>query len=310
MAHELNNPASAARRGVDQLAGAVSHWQAALLDIARENLPPAQVEALQILDLQAKERGARPAQMDPLTRSERELEVEGWLEDQHIQNPWEISPTLVCLGCAPRDLDGLVVAFPAGQLPAVFSWLNAAYTIYSLLSELGQGARRISNIVEALKSYSYMDQAPVVSVDVNESLESTLALLAGRLEEGTIVHREYAPDLPHIQGYGSELTQVWTHLLDNALDAIAGGGKIFVRSRWEAPWVVVEVEDSGPGIPEAIHSKIFDPFFTTKPPGLGAGLGLSVSHNIIVQKHSGRLSFQSQPGKTVFDVRLPVEGPG
>jgi signal transduction histidine kinase len=257
--------------------------------------------------------------MDPLTRSEREWEVEVWLEDQRIQNPWEISPTLVCLGCAPRDLDGVAKAFTAGPrrsanevrpspLPAVFSWLNAAYTIYTLLAELGQGAKRISNIVEALKSYSYMDQAPVVSVDVNESLESTLALLSGRQEEGITVRREYASDLPHIQAYGSELTQVWTHLLENALDAIAGGGAILVRSRWEAPWVVVEVEDNGPGIPEAIQSKIFDPFFTTKPPGQGAGLGLSVSHNIIVQKHSGKLSFQSQPGRTVFDVRLPVEG--
>jgi signal transduction histidine kinase len=203
----------------------------------------------------------------------------------------------------------MAAAFTDGQLPAVFSWLNAAYTIYSLLTELGQGAKRISDIVEALKSYSYMDQAPVVSVDVNESLESTLALLSGRLEEGIAVRRQYAPDLPHIQAYGSELTQVWTHLFDNALDAIEGGGVMLVRSRWEAPWVVVEVEDNGPGIPEAIQSKIFDPFFTTKPPGHGAGLGLSVSHNIIVQKHGGKLSFQSQPGRTVFEVRLPLEGP-
>jgi signal transduction histidine kinase len=251
--------------------------------------------------------------MDPLARSESEWELEVWLEDQRIENPWDISPTLVCLGCGPRDLDGIAKTFPAdprgssSPLSTVFAWLGAAYTIYSLLAELGQGAGRISSIVEALKTYSYMDQAPVVSVDINASLESTLELLSSRMGPTLTIRREYGAGLPRFQAYGSELTQVWTHLLDNALDAMDGAGEIVVRSHWEPPWVVVEIEDSGPGIPEAIQSKIFDPFFTTKPPGKGVGLGLSVSHNIIVQKHSGRLTFTSQPGRTVFDVRLPGE---
>ena len=178
--------------------------------------------------------------------------------------------------------------------------------IYILLQENGQGAARISQIVEALKAYTYMDQAPVQSVDVHEGLENTLIVLRGKLEPGMVVHRQYAPDLPRIEAYGSELNQVWTNLIDNAIDATDGGGELTLRTRHDGQWVTVEVEDNGAGIPDEIKPYLFDPFFTTKPPGKGAGLGLNICHNIVVQKHKGRIEVNSRPGKTQFDVLLPV----
>jgi signal transduction histidine kinase len=145
----------------------------------------------------------------------------------------------------------------------------------------------------------------VQSVDIHDGLNSTLVVLSSRLGPDITVHRQYAAGLPCIEAYGSELNQVWTNLIDNAIDALNGKGEITLRTRYDDQWVIVEVEDSGPGIPEAVRSKIFDPFFTTKPPGQGAGLGLNICHNIVVQKHKGRIDVVSRPGQTRFEVRLP-----
>jgi len=175
------------------------------------------------------------------------------------------------------------------------------------LEEIRQGANRISEIVKALKAYSYMDQAPVQSVDIHEGLDNTLVVLRSKLKPGITVHRQYAPDLPKIQAYGSELNQVWTNLIDNAIDAMNGEGEITLRTHLDGQWVVVEVIDNGPGIPQEIQGKLFDPFFTTKPPGKGTGLGLNITHNIVVEKHHGRINIHSHPGQTTFEVSLPRE---
>jgi signal transduction histidine kinase len=153
-----------------------------------------------------------------------------------------------------------------------------------------------------------MDQAPIQSVDVHEGLDNTLIIFQNKLKEGITVRREYAGDVPVIQAYGSELNQVWTNIIDNAIDAMAGEGTLVLRTRVENQLVNIEIEDNGPGISERIQTNIFDPFFTTKPPGEGTGLGLNISHNIIVQKHHGQISVSSEPGKTCFTVRLPIEG--
>jgi len=181
------------------------------------------------------------------------------------------------------------------------------YAIYSLLSEISLGSGRIAEIVKALKTYTYMDQAPVQSVDLREGLENTLIVLHSKLKRGVTVIREYAEDLPVIEAYASELNQVWTNIIDNAIDAMGGEGTLVVRTRREDPWVVVEIEDSGPGIAEELQLKIFDPFFTTKGAGEGSGLGLNISRNLIVQKHHGQISVMSEPGKTCFEVRLPID---
>jgi signal transduction histidine kinase len=181
------------------------------------------------------------------------------------------------------------------------------YAIYSLVGEIGLGTSRIVELVKALKTYTYMDQAPVQSVDVREGLDNTLIILHNKLKKGVTVNREYAEDLPVIEAYASELNQVWTNIIDNAIDAMGGVGALTVRTRRDGPWVVVEIEDDGPGIPKDVQSKIFDPFFTTKGPGEGTGLGLNISRNLIVQRHQGQISVTSQPGRTCFAVRLPID---
>ena len=178
--------------------------------------------------------------------------------------------------------------------------------MYSILNEIGEGAGRMAEIVKALKTYTYLDQAPVQNVDVHEGLDNTLVMLRSKLKRGVVVLRDYDEDLPLIEAYGSELNQVWTNIIDNAIGAMNGEGEITLRTRAEGEYVVVEIEDNGPGIPEAIKGQIFDPFFTTKAPGEGTGLGLNISHNIIVQKHKGEISVDSRPGSTCFQVKLPL----
>jgi PAS domain S-box-containing protein len=307
MAHELNNPAAAAQRGAAQLQATFSKWQNIQLRMAELKLEKKQVDQVLALDQIAKERARKPADLNALTRSDREAVLERWLEERHIDTTGEVVPDLVSLGYDQRDLEALAKVFTAPQLAVVVDWLSFKYAIYSLLSEIALGTGRIVELVKALKTYTYMDQAPVQSVDVREGLENTLIILHNKLKTGVTVVREYADDLPVIQAYASELNLVWTNIIDNAIDAMDGQGTLIVRTRQEDPWVVVEIEDDGPGIPEENQSRIFDPFFTTKGPGKGTGLGLNISRNLVVQKHQGQVSVKSRPGETCFAVRLPID---
>jgi signal transduction histidine kinase len=196
--------------------------------------------------------------------------------------------------------------FSSEEFPTVATLLSNRYTTRNLLAEIGQGTRRITEIVKALKSYTYLDQAPVQSVDIHEGLNDTLVMLRSKLKAGIQVRREYAQDLPRIEAFGSELNQVWTNIIDNAIGAMGGQGELALRTYRQDDWVIVEIKDTGPGIPQDIQAKIFDPFFTTKPPGKGTGLGLSISHNIIVQKHKGKIAVYSKPGETRFEIKLPL----
>jgi signal transduction histidine kinase len=308
MAHELNNPAAATQRGAAQLRETISHLQQTHLRLGELKLTRAQLEALLALDQLAGERASRPADMDPLARSDREAQLEAWLEERGAEHAWEAAPTLVNLGYTPAELETLLARFAPDQFLAVIDWLGDTYNLYSLLEEIGQGAGRIAELVKALKGYTYLDQAPVQAVDIHEGLDSTLVILRSKLKSGITVRREYAPDLPRVQAYGSELNQVWTNLIDNAIDATNGEGTVTLRTRRDGEWVLVEVEDNGSGIPEDILPNLFDPFFTTKPPGSGTGLGLNISHNIVVHKHQGRIDVSSRPGKTCFAVRIPIDG--
>jgi len=308
MAHELNNPAAAAQRGAAQLQSMFSRLQQTHLKLCGLDFSDAQLEALLSLDRTAQERAKKPTYLEALGRSDREVEWETWLSGQGVENAWEVAPTVVTLGYSRGELAALAAELNPAQFLAAIDWLNCSAAIYSLLEEIGQGAGRISEIVKALKSYSYMDQSPIQSVDIHDGLDNTLVILRGKLASGVVVRRDYAADLPRIEAYGSQLNQVWTNLIDNAIDAMGGRGEIILRTRHDGEWVVVEIEDNGPGIPEATQPHIFDPFFTTKPPGQGTGLGLNISHNIIVQKHKGRVDVTSQPGQTCFAVRLPLRG--
>ena len=306
MAHELNNPAAAAQRGAAQLQATFANWQCIQLQMGEANFDKRQVEKLSELDEIAKERAGKPIELNAITRSDREYALEGWLQERNIDTKGEVIPALVSFGYGQDELEELPKTFTEQQITAVIEWLSFKFTIYSLIGEIGLGTGRIVELVTALKTYTYMDRAPVQSVDLREGLDNTLIILHNKLKRGVTVVREYADDLPSIQAFASELNQVWTNIIDNAIDAMEGEGTLIVRARQEDPWVVIEIEDNGPGIPKENQSKIFDPFFTTKGPGTGTGLGLNISRNLIVQKHQGRVSVNSKPGSTCFSVRLPM----
>ncbi len=306
MAHELNNPATAIKRGAEQLQSAFARQLQANLLLTESNLTAEQVRHLNQLAQDAQTRAAKPIDIDTLTRSDRENALEEWLEDAAIDDAWEFSPDLVSMGVDTAQLEQLLTGFEKEQVTAVLTWLINCFTVYSVLNEIGEGAGRMSEIVRALKTYTYLDQAPVQNVDVHEGLDNTLIMLRGKLKRGVTVERRYAEDLPLIEALGSELNQVWTNIVDNAVSAMNGEGKLIIETRHEGNWVVVEICDNGPGIPEAVQAQIFDPFFTTKPPGEGTGLGLNISHNIIVQKHKGKLTVTSEPGQTCFQAKLPL----
>jgi signal transduction histidine kinase len=184
-------------------------------------------------------------------------------------------------------------------------WLGMGSMIVTQLYEIQNTTERISQIVRAMKSYTYLDQAPLLEVDVHEGLENTLVIMQHKLKQGVTIKREYAPDLPRIEAYASELNQVWTNIIDNAVDAMQGKGVITLRTYEDKDQVVVEIIDNGPGIPKDIQSRILEPFFTTKPPGQGTGLGLHVTHDIVANRHRGLLLIESEPGETKFKVILP-----
>ncbi len=304
--HELNNPAAAVKRGSDQMQKALIAYRQAQVQLDKLSMTDTQQDAVQKLMNRAQEKAAQPPEMDALARSDLEYSIETWLEDRGMQDPWDVAPALVNLDFDTEELNTLVGCFAKEQLALVIDWLNSIYDVYNLMTEIGRGAERISDIVKALKAYSYLDQAPVQDVDVHEGLDNTLLILRHKLKSGINVRREYATNLPRIEAYGSELNQVWTNIIDNAADALSGKGNIVIRTRVKDEWIVVEIEDNGPGIPVEIQSQIFDPFFTTKPPGDGTGLGLNISYNIVVQKHRGDIKVTSQPSNTCFQVWLPI----
>jgi signal transduction histidine kinase len=306
LAHELNNPAAAVKRSAAQLRGALSAWQSLTSEVDALAREPRQRERLAALRAELPQRAASPLSLDPLTRGDRESELQAWLEARGVEAAWEIAPTLVSFGWETENLRAVGEAFPPPALSPVVRWMGAACSAYALLDELGAGAERLSEIVRAIKAYAYLDQAPIQDVDVHAGLENTLVILRHKLKDGVAVRREYAADLPRIEAYGSELNQVWTNLIDNAVDAMQGRGELTLRTYARDNQVIVEVADDGPGIPPEIQPRIFDPFFTTKPPGAGTGLGLHIAHSI-VSRHRGRIRVASQPGATCFQITLPLQ---
>ncbi len=306
LAHELNNPAAAVRRTADQLRTALDNWTSATTDLQRLSLGE---DKMQLVDgLKARIASSQGVvTIDPLERGDREYEVQTWLEGQDLPDAWELAPALVSGGWTPSALSKVQEDFSSPALGAVIRWLATGLLVYSLLDELDLGASRISEIVKAVKAYSYLDQAPVQQIDVHEGLENTLVILRSKLS-GIQIIRGYAPALPRIEAYGSELNQVWTNILDNAVYALDGHGSIHLRTHSADGQVIVEIEDNGPGIPAEIQQRIFEPFFTTKPPGVGTGLGLHIAYTII-NNHYGRLRVTSRPGSTCFEVTLPVQLP-
>jgi signal transduction histidine kinase len=295
------------RRSVAQLRESLAEWQRLNAELDSIALELGQKEAMKALREEMRMHTAAPAALDPLARSDREGDLQAWLEDHGVDEAWELAPALLNVGWDVESLRAFGEIFPSAQFPVLVKWLGAGGSTYTLLDEAAVGAERISEIVKAVKTYSYLDQAPIQEVDVHEGLENTLIILRHKLGQRVNVTREYAPDMPRIEAYATELNQVWTNIIDNALDAMEGEGELTIRTYPQDGQVVVEIKDDGPGIPPEIQSRIFDPFFTTKPPGIGTGLGLHIAYSIIAQKHQGQIKVTSQPGATCFQVVLPVQ---
>ena len=306
MAHELNNPAAAARQGAEQLRTVMAEVERAQFAFATAGVSSEQREKIAEIEREAEELAATSKSLSPITRADLEEEVSDWLDEIGARDSWEHAPTFVEMGLTIERLKDLTAAFDPSLTPNVIDYLCFRFAAFALVDDIARGARRISEVVGALKSYSFMDQAPVQLVDVRDGLDDTLVMLRSKLRDGIKINLDFADQLPRVQGHGSELNQVWTHLIDNAIDAMGGEGELELRAYQNDQWVVVEVADSGPGIPLEDQKKIFDPFFTTRAPGEGAGLGLSISHGIVVEKHHGQISVDSKPGSTRFAVKLPI----
>jgi signal transduction histidine kinase len=306
IAHELNNPASAVQRSAALMDNNINRYDYTLKQLNQSSLSPEQLNLIDDLIMRVRKQAKNPPDMDTLTRSDREDELVNWLDQKGIDNPWDVAVCLVDINMTDDALDSLSTQFDRGLLTQVLGWISANYGLYNLMAEIYQGSSQISEIVAALKSYSYLDRAPLQDVDVHQGLDNTLLILRNKLKKGISVRKEYSPELPIIQGYGSELNQVWTNILDNAIDALDDSGEIIIRTRHNDENIYIKIQDNGSGIPPNILPRIFDPFFTTKPPGQGTGLGLDISYNIIVIKHKGDINVTSQPGNTCFEIRLPV----
>jgi signal transduction histidine kinase len=314
LAHQLNNPAAAVRRSAEDLRGDLYKLRSAGLRLARAATAGRLTsEALDALERAIDTQGRAEAPiLDELERSEREEAVAFWLEESGVPEGWTLAPSLVSAGLGVADLLPIVESVTPDLRLDALRYLEATLDAAGLVDEVEGSALRISGIVETMEGYSYMDRAPVQEVDVNGSLDDTLAVLGHRFD-GIEVLRDYDPGLPRITAYGGELNQVWTNLIDNAVDAVSASeasGRITLRTGCERDRVLVEVTDDGPGIPPENHARIFEPFFSTKDVGHGTGLGLDVSYRIVVGRHGGDIHVASEPGRTRFEVRLPVDGPG
>lgn len=307
MAHELNNPASAVRRGASQIKDTYSLFQELHFSINRTKPEGIQLKAMISLDGQARDSASHPIEIVSLSRSDKELKLESILDTYGLENAWQVAPSLVSLGIEEERLNEIASKIPSSNLGDFIRWLDSSFSIYGLMQEISQSARHISNVVKALKTYTYQDSASIQDVDIHQTIEETLILMKNVIGHNITVIKKFDADLPSIQGYQSELGPVWRNIIRNAVDAIEDDGNIIIRTKHVHENVLIEFEDNGSGIPDDIQDKIFDPFFTTKPPGEGAGLGLNISYNIINQKHHGEIRVVSTPGKTIFTVLLPVK---
>jgi signal transduction histidine kinase len=305
LAHELNNPAAAARRAAAQLTEALDAISATLAAFVEAGIERADAERLVRLQQQVVAQGTAATALDALDASDAEEELLARLEELGVPEPWRLAEPLAAAGVEQQWLDQ-VAALAGPATGAALRWVAATLTAGRLSAELCESTERMSALVGAVKSYAYMDRGDLVEVDLHEGIETTVIVLGHKLKHTEIeVQRDYDRDLPKLTVRGSELNQVWTNLLDNAIDALGQRGTIAISTRAEEGCAVVEIADDGPGIPEELAARIFDPFFTTKDVGRGTGLGLATARRIVVERHDGSLTMESEPGRTVFRVRLP-----
>ncbi|TAM82788.1 MAG: cyclic nucleotide-binding domain-containing protein [Acidobacteria bacterium] len=307
LAHELNNPAAAAQRATASLRETLETVRDSSIRLARHALSPEERETILRFEREAGEYKPKiPA--DPLAQSDREERVLSWLEKRQVPDAWKVAPVLADVGVEAPRLESLAAEVSEDVLNDALIRITSLISVLRLIGEIEQSTRRISDLVRAVKEYSHMDRPAMQETDVHQGLENTLTILGHQLKRGIRVVREYDKNLPLICAYGGQLNQIWTNLIDNAIEAMHGQGELRVRTARDIDRILVEICDSGPGIPADVLPHIFDPFFTTKGVGEGTGLGLDTACRII-RNHHGEIRVSSQPGDTRFQVYLPIDQP-
>jgi signal transduction histidine kinase len=307
LAHELNNPAAAEVRAAEALNARILDARSAMVKLApnaERNELPALLELLN----EALERVRAAPGLSTLEAGDLEDALADRLQTSGVDNPWDLAPVFASAGLGEEWLDR-VVAAAGPHAPEALRWLAAGVDMESLVGEIRNSAGRISELVAAMKDYSHLDQGPFDRVDIHEGIDTTLLILKHKWKNGVKVVREYDVELPKVCAQGGELNQVWTNMIDNAIDAMDGQGTLTIRTSRDRDCVLVEIGDTGPGIPPELERRIFDPFFTTKEVGKGTGLGLDISYRIVVRHHHGDVRVDSQPGSTWLKVWIPIDQP-
>jgi signal transduction histidine kinase len=304
IAHEINNPASAASRAVNALETECQMLLSSVGQLAEQQIAPEQFAAL---DRMRNEIKPVTVELDPLVRADREQALAFWLNRQGVTRAWTIAPPLAAAGVDRDWCTRAAAVLGESALGPGLEWVASTLSVATLLSEVKESTRRISELVAAVRSYTQMDRASMQHIDVTDGLDSTLVMLAHRLRGVTVV-REYGADVPMIDAYAGELNQVWTNLIDNAVDAMEEAGTLRVTTQIEADDVVIEISDTGVGMSPEVAARAFEAFYTTKDVGQGTGLGLDIAHRIVVERHGGAIMIDSRTGQTIVRVRLPVRG--
>ena len=299
IAHEINNPAAAASRAV---VGLEMEFRSLLL--SERQLVQKDISPEEFAELDALRSELQPVDLDPLARADREQELVMWLNRNRVARAWIIAPQLAAAGVDLAWCARAATILEGSALESGLEWVASTFSVATLLSEAKESTRRISELVAAVRSYTQMDRASMQRVDVADGLNSTLVMLGHRLRGVTVV-RDFGTDVPMIEAYAGELNQVWTNLIDNAVDAMGESGTLRVATRVEDGEVVIEIADTGPGMPPDVAARAFEPFYTTKDVGKGTGLGLDIARRIIVERHRGQIMIDSRPGETVLRVKLP-----
>lgn len=308
LAHELNNPVAAARSAANDLAEALDVLASTVGEFVESGIERDQAEELVAMQRQAMDRAASADSLSALDAADAEDELLASLTDLGISEPWRLTDPLVAAGVDAAWLDRLTTVAGSGASAAV-AWIAATLTAQGLASEIGESTDRMGKLVKAIKTYAFMDRGELVETDIHEGLDTTLLVLGHKLKQTTIeVERDYERDLPKLTLRGSELNQVWTNLLANAIEALGDSGTIKIVTERDGPCARIDIIDDGPGIPAAIRDRVFEPFFTTKDVGEGTGLGLDTTRRIVTERLDGSIDFDTEPGRTAFHVWLPLDG--
>lgn len=305
LAHELNNPATAVRRASLALQEKFSSLPSLVAELAALTISEEQFCAVDVLQTHVSKRAAHAGRLSTLEQSEREDDVTDWLDDHDVDDSWLLAEALAESGFTPDDLEKVADTIPEPALPAMMRWLTFSLSANGMMEEIASAASRIADLVASVKSYSHMDQAPDrEACDIHKGIDSTLTMLGHKLKNKTIMVKRTYGDLPSIPVFISQLNQVWTNILDNAIDAVPENGTIRIETAHDLDYAIVHIIDNGSGIPDDVKPRIFEPFYTTKDVGQGSGLGLDIVQRIVIQ-HQGTIAVDSEPGNTVFTIKLP-----